>query len=296
MHHYRYRLVVPFVAPSLLLYAVFVLWPYGQALYYAFTRWRGFSANRPFVGLDNFQRLADDRLFWNALRHNGLMLVVLPIATIGLALLFAALIAQGGTGVRGGEFYRVVSFFPQVMSAVVLGILWGFVFHPDIGILNGTLRAVRLGGLQRTWLGDPDWVLWAIAVVAVWSSVGFFLVLVIAGMQSIPTDLYDAATLDGAGRWRSFWGITLPLLRDHLQVAVVFVGLGALDLFALVQVMAENGGPGRAADVVARYMYDLAFNKSQFGAATAIGVVLLLLSLALSLLTLQLGRRERIEF
>ena len=115
-------------------------------------------------------------------------------------------------------------------------------------------------------------------------------------MQSIPTDLYDAATLDGAGRWRSFWGITLPLLRDHLQVAVVFVGLGALDLFALVQVMAEGGGPGRAADVVARYMYDLAFDKSQFGYATAIGVVLLLLSLALSLLTLQLGRRERIEF
>ncbi len=296
MHHYRYRLVVPFVAPSLLLYAVFVLWPYGQALYYAFTRWRGFSANRPFVGLDNFQRLADDRLFWNALRHNGLMLLVLPIATIGLALLFAALIAQGGTRVRGGEFYRVVSFFPQVMSAVVLGILWGFVFHPEIGVLNGTLRAVGLGGWRRTWLGDPDWVLWAIAVVAVWSSVGFFLVLFIAGMQSIPTDLYDAAALDGAGRWRSFWGITLPLLRDHLQVAVVFVGLGAFDLFALVQVMAENGGPSRAADVVARYMYDLAFNKSQFGLATAIGVVLLLLSLALSLLTLQLGRRERIEF
>lgn len=296
MHHHKYRLVVPFVAPTFLLYAVFVLWPYGQALYYALTRWRGFSANRPFVGLANFQRMGNDRLFWNAFKHNAEMLVVLPIATIGLALLFAALIAQGGRGVRGGGFYRVVYFFPQVMSAVVLGVLWGFVFHPGIGLLNGFLRSVRLGGLQRTWLGDPHWVLWAIAVVAVWSGVGFFMVLFIAGMQAIPNDLYESATLDGASRWTAFWGITLPLLRDHLQVALVFVGLGALDLFALVEVMAENGGPSRAADVIARYMYDLAFNKSQFGYATAIGVVLLVVSLVLSLLTVQLTQRERIEF
>jgi N-acetylglucosamine transport system permease protein len=115
-------------------------------------------------------------------------------------------------------------------------------------------------------------------------------------MQAIPTDLYDAATLDGASRWRSFWSITLPLMRDHLQVAVVFMAIGALDLFALVQVMAENGGPSRAADVLARYMYDLAFEQSQFGYATAIGVVLLFLTLLLSVVTVQFTQRERIEF
>ncbi len=296
MHHQKYRVIVPFLAPPLALYALFVLWPYGQALYYAFTRWRGFSRNRPFVGLDNFDRLVGDRLFWNALGHNGLMLLVLPTVTIGLALVFAGLIAQGGTGVRFGGFYRVVFFFPQVMSAVVLGVLWGFVFHPNIGLLNGVLRLVGLGGWQRAWLGDPAWVLWAIAAVAIWSSVGFFLVLFIAGMPAIPSDLYDAATLDGASRWTSFWSITLPLLRDHLQVAVVFMAISALDLFALVQVMAEKGGPSRAADVLARYMYDLAFGQSQFGYATAIGVVLLLLTLLLSVATIQLTQRDRIEF
>ncbi len=297
MKHNKYRLVVPFVLPSLLLYGVFVLWPYGQALYYAFTDWHGFSPKRPFVGFANFQRLWHDRLFWNAIKHNLEMLAVLPIVTIALALLFAALIAQGGRGVRGGGIYRVIFFFPQVMSAVVLGVLWDFVYHPNIGILNGFLRITGLGGWRQTWLGDPHWVLPAIAAVAIWSSVGFFLILFIAGMQSIPIDLYDAATLDGASRWRAFWGITLPLLRDHLQVAIIFIALSALDLFSLVQVMTvKNGGPSRAADVAARYMYDQAFAKSQFGYATAIGVVLLVLSLLLSVVTIKLTQRERIEY
>lgn len=296
MHHHKYRLIIPFVLPTLLLYAVFVLWPYAQAFYFSLTSWRGFTTNRPFTGLDNFERLLDDRLFWNALRHNLLLLVVLPIATISLALLLSALIVHGGKGVRGGGFYRTVYFFPQVMSAVVLGVLWSFVFHPSIGLLNGFLRTIGLGRLQQTWLGDPRWVLWAIAAVAVWSGVGFFVILFIAGMQAIPMDLYEAARLDGASGWQSFWGITLPLIRDQMQVALVFVGLSALDLFALVQVMTQEGGPDRAADVVARYMYAMAFDRSLFGYATAIGVVLLFLSLGLSMLTIRLTQRERIEF
>lgn len=296
MHHHKYRLIIPFVLPGFLLYAVFVLWPYAQSFYVAMTNWRGFSPDKEFVGLANFRKLAHDELFWNAVKHNAQMLVVLPVATISLSLLFAALLAQGGQSVRGSSFYRIVFFFPQVMSAVIMGILWGFVFHPSLGLLNGFLGAIGLSGLQRPWLGDPDLILWAIAAVVVWSAVGFYMVLFIAGMQSIPMDLYEAATLDGASRWSSFWGITLPLLRDHLQVALVFVGIGALDLFALVQVMAEGGGPSRAADVIARYMYDAAFQQSQFGYASAIGVVLLFMTLALSLLTIRLTQRERIEF
>lgn len=296
MHHHKYRLIIPFVLPGFLLYAVFVLWPYSQSFYVAMTDWGGFSPDKDFVGLANFRKLAGDDLFWNALKHNAQMLVVLPVATISLALFFAALLSGGDRSVRGSDFYRIVFFFPQVMSAVILGILWGFIFHPSLGLLNGTLGAVGLESLQRPWLGDPDLVLWAIAAVVVWSAVGFYMVLFIAGMQSIPHDLYEAATLDGASRWSSFWGITLPLLRDHLQVALVFVGIGALDLFALVQVMAEGGGPSRAADVIARYMYDSAFKQSNFGYATAIGVVLLILTLALSLVTIKLTNQERVEF
>ena len=294
MHYRKHRLLVPFLAPALILYGVFVLWPYTQALYVAFTGWRGMSPNKPFVGLANFRKLAADDVFWNALGHNALMLLGLPVTVLSIALVLAALTLQGIRA--GGSAYRVVFFFPQVMSAVVIGVLWNFVFHPNIGLLNGALGSLGLGGLKRTWLGDPGLVLWAIFAVAVWAGVGFFVVYFVAGMQSIPGDLYEAARLDGANPWQAFWGITLPLLRDHLQVALIFVGLGALDLFVLVQVMAEGGGPSRAADVVARYMVDVAFGQSQFGYATAIGVVLLVLSLTLSFAMFRLTRRERLEF
>lgn len=295
MYRHKYRFIVPFLAPAILLYGLFVLWPYAQSFYVALTQWRGVSANKKFVGLANFDKLLHDRFFWNALKHNGALLIVLPVVTIGIAMLFAALFTQGGRGVPGANAYRVIFFFPQVMSAVAISVLWQFIYHPNLGLLNGFLRTSGQGGLQRTWLGDPKTALWVVAAVIVWQAVGFYMVLFIAGMQSIPTTYYEAATLDGATRWSAFWRITLPLLWDNVQTALIFIGIGALDLFIFIQIM-TNGGPNRSSDVVARYMYDEAFGKSEFGYASAIGVTLLFLTLALSILTLRVTRRERIEF
>lgn len=296
MNHHKYRLIIPFIVPGLLMYGTFVLWPYAQALYVALTNWSGMTPTKTFIGMDNFSRLWGDSKFWNALQHNLQLLVLLPLTILPIALLFAALTTQKVGGLRGSGFYRFVFFAPEVMSAVVIGVLWSFIYHPTIGLLNGVLDVVGLGTLARPWLGSPDTVLWSIAGVIVWSGIGFFMVLFIAGIQSIPAEFYEAATLDGAGRWRSFRDITFPLLRDQLQVAYIFIGIGALDMFALVQVMAEGGGPSRGADVVARYMYDVAFQQSKFGYATAIGVVLLLLTLVLSVITIRLTTRERIEY
>ncbi|MGI8483407.1 MAG: carbohydrate ABC transporter permease [Thermomicrobiales bacterium] len=296
MHHHKYRLIIPFVVPGLLLYAVFVIWPYCQALYVSLTDWSGMTPTKDFIGLDNFVRMKDDPKFWNALKHNGLLLIVLPLTTLPLAMLFAALVTQKMTGIRGSGTYRFIFFAPQVMSAIVIGVLWSFVYHPSIGLLNAVLKLGGLGALTRAWLGSPQTVLWSIMAVMVWAGVGFFMILFMAGMQSIPADFYEAATLDGAGRWRLFRDITLPLLRDQVQVAGVFIGIGALDVFGLVQVMAEGGGPGRGADVVARYMYDTAFTQSKFGYATAIGIVLLILTLVLSLITIKVTSRDRIEY
>lgn len=296
MNYHKYRLIIPFVVPGLVMYATFVLWPYTQALYVALTDWSGMTPTKTFVGLDNFTRLWGDAKFWNALQHNLQLLVLLPLTILPIALLFAALTTQKVGGLRGSGFYRFVFFSPEVMSAVVIGVLWSFIYHPTMGLLNGFLDVIGLGNLTRPWLGSPTTVLWAIAGVIIWSGIGFFMVLFMAGIQSIPTEFYEAATLDGAGRWRSFRDITFPLLRDQLQVAYIFIGIGALDMFALVQVMAEGGGPSRGADVVARYMYDAAFQQSRFGYATAIGVVLLLLTLVLSLITIKLTSRERIEY
>lgn len=295
MQHQKYRLIVPFLAPAIILYAVFVLWPYGQSFYTSLTQWSGLSPNKTFIGLANFDKLVHDPQFWNALRHNGIMLVVLPLITIALALLFAALFTQGGQAVPGADFYRVVFFFPQVMAVAIIGILWSFVFNPNAGLLNGFLRATGLGAFQRTWLGDPNTALGAVAAVVIWQAVGFYMVLFIAGMQAIPTSFYEAAIIDGATRWTMFWRITLPLLWDNLQVALVYIGIAALDLFTIVQVMTE-GGPNQSSEVVAHYLYTTAFQYGQFGYATAIGVALLFLTLVLSLLTFTVTRRERIEY
>jgi N-acetylglucosamine transport system permease protein len=302
VHHRRYTFIVPFLAPAVLLYATFVLWPYAESFYVALTDWKGLSARRSFVGLANFVMLANDPLFWNAAGHNAELLVVLPIVTLGLALLFATLFTQGGPhgkGVPGAPFFRVVFFFPYVIAVPIVGILFSFIFHPTIGVVNALFETIGLQGLERTWLGDPSTVLWAITSVVVWQAVGFYMVLFVAGIQSIPITYYEAALLDGAGRVAMFVNITLPLLWDHVQVALIYVGIAALDFFAIVQVMTGGGasaGPNHSAEVLAYYMYVTAFRYSQFGYATAMGVSLLLVTLLLSALTLRATRRDAVEF
>jgi N-acetylglucosamine transport system permease protein len=300
MYYRKYRLIIPFLLPALILYAVFVLYPYGRAVYISMTSWRGTSANMPWVGLENYRDLLDDTRFMDALTRNAQLLVVLPLATIGISLCFAALFTQGGQGkgIRGSGFYRIVFFFPQVISAVIVGMLFTYVYSPNTGILNGILRNIGLDSWTRAWLGDPSTILWAIAAVAVWSGVGFYMVIFIASMQSIPTSFYEAATLDGAARWRQFRDITLPLMWETIRTALIYIAIAALDFFTLVQVMTGGGstGAGRKAEVAAIYMYSEAFTKSRWGSASAVGVILLILTLLLSVVIMRVTRRETYEF
>ena len=296
MHHHKYRLIIPFLLPALVLYGAFVLWPYAQAIYVSFTSWRGVSPSKPWVGLDNYQRAWNDPRLTDALSRNAQILIVLPLVTIAIALTFAALFTQGSNAIRGAGFYRVVFFFPQVISAVIVGILWSYVYHPNVGLLNGVLGAVGLGSLERAWLGNPTTILWAIVAVAVWSSVGFYMVIYIASMQSIPTSFYEAATLDGANRWTTFKDITFPLIWETLRTTLIYIGIIALDFFVLVQVMTGGGvGSGRRAEVAALYLYNQAFDRSRWGYASAIGVILLVLTLLLSVVIMRLTRRETYE-
>jgi N-acetylglucosamine transport system permease protein len=298
MHYHKYRLIVPFLLPALLLYGVFVVWPYAQAIYISLTSWRGVSANRPFVGLDNYIRLWGDDRFREDLTRNGQLLIVLPLVTIVIALTFAALFTQGSQRVPGAGFYRVVFFFPQIIPAVIVGILWSYVYTPNIGLLNGILRQIGLEGAARSWLTDPATVLWAIVAVAIWSSVGFYMVIFLAAMQTIPTSFYEAAILDGANRWTSFKDITFPLIWETIRTSLIYLAILALDFFILVVVV--SGGSttmtARRAEVAAIYLYNQAFDSSRWGYASAIGVVLLVLTLLLSVGIMRVTRRETYEF
>lgn len=302
MRHGKRLFIVTFLVPPLALYAVFVLSPYAQAFQISATDWGGLSPEYEFVGMDNFGRLLHDPYVWNALRHNAVLLVVLPPVTIGLGLFLASMLSVGGRadragvrGVRGSAVYRVVYFFPQALSVAVVGVLWKEMYSPNSGLVNGALRGLGLGWLARPWLGDPDVAFWCVLAVMVWSNVGFYVVLFSAGMQSIPREIYEAALLDGAGRGTVLTRITVPLLWDTVQVAWVYLAIMALDGFALVQII-TNGGPGFSSDVIGLRLYATAFGDARFGYASAIGVTMFFLTLSVAVLALRATRRERVEW
>ncbi|MBB5869129.1 N-acetylglucosamine transport system permease protein [Allocatelliglobosispora scoriae] len=295
MRHGRYRFLAGAMIPPLLLYGVFVLSPYAQAFYLAFTDWNGLSGQANLVGLENFGKLWSDPLFLAALRHNGLMLLVVPLVTIGLALFFAAMLGTGEKR-RAASAYRIVYFFPQLLSVAIIAVLWQFVYTPNSGLLNGLLSGIGLPGLRRSWLAEPDLAIWAVMATMIWAAVGFYVVLFSAAMESIPADVLEAALLDGAGRMTTFRRITLPLVWDSVQVAWIYLGVAALDGFALVQIMTVGpGGPDNSTEVMGLSLYRNAFTYGKFGYASAMGVALFFLTLTLAVLLLRVSRRERVE-
>ncbi|MFI9201838.1 carbohydrate ABC transporter permease [Streptomyces sp. NPDC053048] len=305
MQHGKYRFIAGFLVLPLAIYGIFVISPFVQAIYYSFTDWTGLSPEFRVTGLENYRRLWNDDVFWTSVGHNVLLLLVLPLVTIGLGLFFAFMLNVGGrrrknaavAGVRGSSVYKVVYFFPQVLSIAIVALLFQFAYNPNSGALNSFLGAIGLDSVRPEWLGDPDLALWCVMAVMVWSNVGFYVVLFSAGMSSIPRDFYEAALLDGAGRAQTFFRITLPLLWDTVQTGWVYMGIMALDSFAVVQIMTIGpGGPDYSTEVLSFYLYSKAFRDGQAGYATTLGVALLIVTLIFAGIVMKLGRRERLEY
>lgn len=308
-HRYRvidkYRFICWFLSLPLAIYAMFVISPFFQAFYYSMTDWTGFSSDFNFVGLDNYVRLMDDPTFWASIRNSLFLLVIAPLVTLALGLFFAFMLHSGGrgkknepvSGVTGAKFYKIVYFFPQVISVAIVGVVWGAMYDPITGPLNGLLRAVGLESLTQAWLANPNLALWSVLFVLCWMFVGFYVVLFSAAMGSIPREIYEAALLDGASRPTRFFRVTLPLIRDTVHTGWIYMGIQALDAFAIVHIMTINkGGPGDSTLVTPVFLYKKAFDSGQAGYATAVGVLLLLVTMAFAAVMMLLSRRERIEY
>ncbi|WP_168198051.1 carbohydrate ABC transporter permease [Brachybacterium sp. SGAir0954] len=284
-----------FLGVPLAIYVVFVVSPFLQAFYYSLTDWRGLSRAPQFIGLENYVTLFHDPVFLKALRNNLILLVTLPLITITLAFTLAVLVTVGGDsrgairGVPGATVYRVVSFFPYAIPAVVVGILFAFVYSPNGGLLNGLLQAVGLD-VSIGWLGERRFAMAAIIAAVVWSLVGFYMVLFVAAIKSIPSEVVEAARIDGAGRLRLAVQVVLPMVRGNVSTAAVYMGIMALDMFVFVNVMTPTGGTGKSTEVVSRYLYETAFSESRFGLASAMGVVMALLTMAMAVLVLVISR------
>lgn len=274
------------VLPAVILTLMFTIWPTAQALYLSFTNATSLGLNNKFVGLDNYIYMFHDKSFIQALINTAKLMVVVPVITIFCSLVLAFVLNQ--CKLKEMVLYRTLFYFPNIVSLTVVGIIWSFVFHPNVGIVNKILGAVGLESLQRSWLGDSKTALWCIAFTLLWQAAGYYMVMHIAAMDGISPEIYESATLDGASAWRKLISITMPLMKDIIGITFVLALSGTINLsFVLSQVM-TGGGPNGASSVLLQYMYTQGFVNGNFGYAMAITVFTLAISVALSMLSRKL--------
>lgn len=274
------------VLPAVILTLMFTIWPTLQALYLSFTNATSLGLNNKFVGLDNYIYMFHDKSFIQALTNTAKLMAVVPVITIFCSLVLAFVLNQ--CKLKEMVLYRTIFYFPNIVSLTVVGIIWSFVFHPNVGIVNKILGAVGLESLQRSWLGDSKTALWCIAFTLLWQAAGYYMVMHIAAMDGISPEIYESATLDGASAWRKLVSITMPLMKDIIGITFVLALSGTINLsFVLSQIM-TGGGPNGASSVLLQYMYTQGFVNGNFGYAMAITVFTLAISVALSMLSRKL--------
>jgi len=273
----------------MLLFAFVVLVPSARGIYYAFTDWDGLDPSLSFIGLDNFRQMSRDPDAVQAIRHTLLIAVSITIIQNGVGLLLALGV---NTMIRSRNVLRVFLFAPAVITPIVTAYLWRNLLGPD-GAVNSLLSAVGLSSWQQDWLGDPQLALWSVVGVIVWQFAGYSMVIFLAGLQSVPREIYEAADMDGAGPVRRFWSVTRPLLAPAFTVNLMLSIIGGIKLFDQVYAL-TNGGPGHATDTISTLIYKDAFTLGEFGYSIALAVVLtIIVAIVSSGQYLVLSRNER---
>jgi putative chitobiose transport system permease protein len=274
-----------FLAPALIVLALTVFWPALQAFYLSFTRFEYDLTQAPaWIGLANFQKLWRDPVFWKTLTNTLLYLIcVVPILAL-LPLGIAILVNQKLTGIR---WFRTAYYTPVVISMVVAGIAWKWLYASN-GLLNQGLQWLGMGeGIP--WLTSPDLALFSVMAVTVWKGLGYYMVIYLAGLQGIPADLYEAASIDGSDGFQKHWDITIPLMRPYLFLVAVISSISATKVFEEVFIMTK-GEPVNSSKTIVYYLYQRAFQDLEMGYACAIGLILFLIIFGLSILNLKLGQ------
>ncbi|WP_138752308.1 carbohydrate ABC transporter permease [Paenibacillus sinopodophylli] len=280
-----------FIFPAFLLYTAFVIIPTLSSVYLSFTSWDGLSSNIKYIGLDNFIEIINSPRVHNALKNTLIFAFSLVILENVLALLLAILVDQ----VRWfRNFFRSIFYFPVLMSGIIMGFIWMIIMNYNFGVLNQLLDMTGLGFLKADWLGNPDFALIAIILSTVWKAAGYYMVIYLAGLQGIPQELHEAASIDGANRWQQFRSITFPLLAGAMTVCVMLSMIGSLKIFDQIAVMTD-GGPGFATETLTYIIYKVGFGELRQGFGTALSMVLFLLTLVISLVQIKVLRKREVQ-
>jgi len=270
------RFIAVALAPSLILYALFVFIPVLWSAFYSLFNWSGIG-EASFIGFQNYKELLGDSIFWHTLGNNVVFVLASVLGQVPLAL-FLAIILYKSNAIQ--RFLRAAVFMPMVLSTVVIGLIWNYVYHPQIGILNFVLDALHLSSLKMEWLSDPDIAIFSLIPPLVWSYVGLYLIIFISALQNIPGELDDAAKIDGARGFTKLFKITLPMIWGTIQVAMILCIAGSLKSFDLVYIM-TRGGPAHATELLATYMYNATFSTYRYGYGSTISTAIVIISLLL---------------
>jgi len=280
--------------PAVMLVVVFVYYPVVDNIRLSFFSWNAFAPREKWVGLDNYANLLADPVFWTALFNNVAYAVVSIVVQVGGGLVLAAILEEVVRG-RWKGFFRVVFFIPATISLTVTGLLFQFLYNPQIGLIDQLLVWLGHPELAHAWIGEGKTAIWGIIAMSQWQSTGYVMVLFIVAMQKIPRELYEAAYIDGASRRQAFFRITVPLVREMSILMLIITISGAFLVFSEVQVMTA-GGPNNASHTLGTWLYKNAFFNDQMGYAAAIGTVIFVITFTIAVIQLWWNRGKQVEY
>ncbi|MGY5486738.1 carbohydrate ABC transporter permease [Paenibacillus sp. ALE2] len=288
----QHPFAIIFILPSLILYTLFVIVPTLGSVYLSFTSWNGISKDIRFIGFANFVEIWNSPRVHNALKNTLIMTISLVILENIAAIAMALMVDR----IRWFKnLFRSIFYFPTLLSGIVMGFVWAMILNYNFGVVNKILDAVGLGGWTVDWLGDPKYAMLSIILSTVWKGAGYYMIIYLAGLQGIPADLSEAASIDGANGWQQFRYITFPLLAGSMTVCMVLSMISALKIFDQIAVMTD-GGPGFATETLTYIIYKVGFGELRQGFGTALAMVLFVIILIITVIQVKILRKREVQY
>lgn len=288
------QFIIACMAPAVILVTIFMAIPTFNVFRMSLYKWGGLSNNKTFQGLRNFEILIKDQNFLQSIQNSILIITLVTIITLVIAVFFAAILSR--ENFKGKDFFRVIFYIPNILSIVVISAIFGAIYDPQSGLLNSILDFINLDNLKQMWMGDPNIVIYSLIFALIWQAIGYYMVMYMASIASIPDSFYEAASLDGASKIKQFFVITLPLIWNNIRTTLTFFVISTINLsFLMVQIM-TGGGPNGQTEVFLSYMYKQAYTSSAYGYGMAIGVAVFLFSFILSAVINKITEREVLEY
>ena len=280
-----------FIAPAFLFFTLFIIVPTIASVYYSFTSWDGLNPVVKFVGLANYKEIFTSARFGNALRNTVILTAFISILENSMALILALIVDNVKWGTN---FFRSAFYVPVLISGIVSGFIWKIMYNYNFGAINSIFRSIGMGEACQDWLGNPKLALIMVGVVLIWKGAGYYMIIYLASLQSVPTDVVEAAAIDGASPIQRFKAITLPLISGAFTINLTLSLINGLKVFDQISVMTD-GGPGFTTETIVYLLYKVGFNEGRQGFGTAVGIVLLFIILILNAVQQSILKRREVQ-